>query len=217
MMTPQSGAGDEELLRLAAAGDAMALNRLFSMHSERLRWMVQLRLNRRLQGRIDPSDVLQDAYLETCQRIKEYLAAPRMPFFLWLRQITARKLLALHRTHLGTRMREAGREVSLEADACPGVDSSVLAGQLVGKLTSPSAATIRTEARDAVQQALEKLSETDREVLVLRHFEMLSNEETAQVLDLTKTAASNRYVRALQRLTEVLEAFPGLLDQAESL
>lgn len=200
-----------ELLQRAAAGDQTAVNRLFGLHSERLRWMVQLRLNRRLRGRVDPSDVVQDAYLETCKRLPQYLEAPRVPFFLWLRQITATQLLAVHRLHLGTRKRDAGREVSLARAGWPRADSSALAHELVGTITSPSGASARAESQAVVQQALETMNPTDREVLVLRHFEMLSNEEVAQVLGLTKTAASNRYVRALRRLTGILEAYPGLM------
>jgi RNA polymerase sigma-70 factor (ECF subfamily) len=206
---------EAKLLRRAAAGDQAAVDQLFARHRDRLRWMIRLRLNRRLQGRVDPSDVLQDAYLEGCRRLDEYLRAPQLPFFLWLRHLTALKLLALHRKHLRTGARDASREVL--AGEWPEVDSAALAAEVIGKATSPSAATMRAEAQAAVQSALEAMDSTDREVLVLRHFEALSNDEVASVLGLTKTAASNRYVRALKRLRKILEAVPGLLDGAEQL
>lgn len=206
-----TGTEEAELLRRADAGDRAAVDQLFALHRDRLRWMVRLRLNRRLQGRVDPSDVLQDACLEGCRRLGEYLRAPRLPFFLWLRHLTALKLLAVHRRHLGTAARDAGQE------AQPGVNAAALAAEVVGEISSPSAALRRDELQAVVQKALESMDETDREVLVLRHFESLSNDEVAQLLGLTKTAASNRYVRALKRLRAILEAVPGLLDGAEQL
>src|SRR6516162_5545635 len=166
---------ESDLLRRVAAGDRAAADELFARHRDRLRWMIRLRLNRRLQGRVDPSDVLQDACLEGCRRLGEYLRAPRLPFFLWLRHLTALKLLALHRQHLRTGIRDANREAPT-AD-WPAVNSSVLAAEVVGKATSPSAATMRAEAQAAVQSALEAMDATDREVLVLRHFESLTNDE----------------------------------------
>ncbi len=199
-----------ELIRRAAAGDAEALASLFQRHRDRLRTMVRLRLNRRLQGRVDASDVIQDAYLEAVRRLPEYLAAPVMPFFLWLRIITGQKLIEVHRRHLGARMRAAGLEVSLYRGALPEADSASLAAQLLGKLTTASRAAARAENQLLVQGALNAMEPIDREVLTLRHFEMLSNEETAQVLGLSKSAASNRYVRALRRLKEILSAIPGL-------
>jgi len=206
---------EAELLRRVADGDRAAVDGLFALHRDRLRWMIRLRLNRRLQGRVDPSDVLQDAFLESCRRLSEYLRAPRLPFFLWLRHLTALKLLAVHRRHLRTGARDANREAPT-AD-WPAVDSAALADEVVGKVTSPSAATMRAEAQAAVQSALDAMDPIDREVLVLRHFEALSNDEVAQLLGLTKTAASNRYVRALKRLRAILEKVPGLLDGAENL
>src|SRR5689334_18117152 len=108
-----------ELLRRAGQGDEQALGDLFDRHRDRLRRMVQLRLDRRLQGRIDPSDVLQETYLEVSRALAAYLREPSMPFFLWLRFLTGMKLQALHRRHLGTKLRDAGREVSLHRGALP--------------------------------------------------------------------------------------------------
>src|SRR6266851_7928213 len=109
----------QELFNRAERGDPEALGELFQRHRDRLRRMVQLRIPNRLQGRLDPSDVLQEAYLEFSRSLKDYLRNPEIPLFLWLRLLTGRKLQALHRRHLGTKVRDAGREVSLQQDALP--------------------------------------------------------------------------------------------------
>jgi RNA polymerase sigma-70 factor (ECF subfamily) len=202
-----------DLLRRAAAGDAEALGGLFDRHRDRLRRMVQVRLDRRLQGRLDPSDVLQEAYLELSRCLADYLRNPAVPFFLWLRYLTGMKLQALHRHHLGTKARDAGREVALHRGALPRASSVSLAAQLLGRLTTPSQAAVRAELRLRVQDALNAMEPLDREVLALRHFEQLSNGETAQVLGIGETAASNRYVRALKRLRKALLSVPGLVDR----
>jgi RNA polymerase sigma-70 factor (ECF subfamily) len=207
-MNLDSGA-TRDLLGQAQAGDQEALGALFSHYRDRLRQMVSLRLDRRLHGRIDPSDVLQEAFLDVSRRLGEYTRDPRLPFFLWLRYLTGQKLLDLHRHHLGVKMRDAGQEVSLYRGAFPQASSVSLAAQLLGRLTSASRAAIRAEAQLRVQEALNSMDAIDREVLTLRHFEMLSNDETAQVLGIGKTAASNRYVRALKRLKGILTAVPG--------
>jgi RNA polymerase sigma-70 factor (ECF subfamily) len=203
-----------ELLERAGHGDPEALGEAFNRHRERLHRMVQLRLDRRLQGRIDPSDVLQEAYLEAARSLAAYLRDPAMPFFLWLRLLTGRKLQALHRHHLGAQVRDAGREVSLHHGALPQASSLSLAAQLLGRFTSPSQAAVRAELRIRVQEALNCMDPIDREVLVLRHFEELSNVETAQVLDLGEAAASHRFVRALKRLKAILTSVPGFLNEA---
>jgi RNA polymerase sigma-70 factor (ECF subfamily) len=201
-----------ELLERAGAGDAQALGDLFARHQERLRRMVQVRMDPRLQSRLDPADVLQETYLEVSRCLDDYLRNPILPFFLWLRLLTSRKLLALHRHHLGTHQRAAGREIALGTDRHPEADSENLAIQLLARLTSPSKAAMRAELQSRVQAALEQMEPLDREVLALRHFEQLSNMETAQVLGLSEAAASKRYLRAVKRLREILEDVPGFLD-----
>jgi len=201
-----------ELLQRAASGDEVAVNELFARYRDRLRAMVRLRLNRRLQGRVDPSDVLQDAYLEVSRGLADYLRAPTLPFFLWLRHITGQKLIMVHRQHLGAQMRDADKEVSLYRGALPEASSASLANQLLGRLTSVSQAAMRAELQIRVQEALAGMEPLDREVLALRHFEMLTNAETAQVLGIRKSAASNRYVRALERLKEILAGLPDFTE-----
>lgn len=186
------------------------LAELFEQHRERLVQMVRVRMDRRLQGRVDAADVLQEAYVECAKRLDEYRANPSMPLFLWVRFLTGQKLVDLHRQHLGTKMRDAGQEVSLYRGALPQASSVSLAAHLLGRLTSASRAAIRAETKIRVQDALNNLDPMDREVLTLRHFEMLTNVETALVLGIKKTAASNRYIRALKRLKEIVANIPGL-------
>jgi RNA polymerase sigma-70 factor (ECF subfamily) len=197
------------MLERALGGDCGALAELFERYRGRLEQMVRLRLDRRLQGRLDPSDVLQETYLDVARRFREYAADPAVPFFLWLRMLTGQRLIDLHRQHLGAKMRNAGLEVSLDRGNAPRASSASLAELLLGRLTTASQAAIRAETQRRVQEALNAMDEIDREVLVLRHFEMLSNEETAQVLGLKPSAASNRHMRALKRLKEIMAQVSG--------
>ena len=213
-MSDPAGNDDQELLRRALEGDEPALAALFDGSRDRLRKMIRLRLDRRLSGRVDTSDVLQDAYLDVRRRFAEYARDPSaMPFHLWLRLVAGQRLTDVHRHHLGAQMRDAGCEVSLHRGPFPQADSMSLAAQLLGKLTSASKAAIRVEHKLIVQGALNSMDPIDREVLAIRHFEHLSNDETALVLGLSKSAASNRYIRALTRLKEILSSLPGLKEQ----
>jgi RNA polymerase sigma-70 factor (ECF subfamily) len=181
------------------------MGELFNLHRDRLRRMIQFRIDHRLQGRIDPSDVLQEAFLEFAQALPVYASNPEAPFYAWLRCITGRKLQALHRRHLGTHMRDAGREVSLYGGPLPEASSVLLAAQLLGKLTTPSQAFARAELQLQIQEALNRMETLDREVLSLRHYEQLSNQEAAFVLGISEAAASVRFMRALRRLKQLLD------------
>jgi RNA polymerase sigma-70 factor (ECF subfamily) len=211
-----SGDADDldELLRRAGGGDQAALGALFDRHRDRLRRMVQVRMDRRLQGRLDASDVLQEAFLEVARCLDDYRRNPALPFFLWLRVLTGRKLLALHRHHLGTHMRAAGREVSLRGGALPQASSASLAAQLLGRQATPSQEAVRAELQGRIEAVLNGMDDLDREILALRHFEQLSNAEAAQVLGISQAAASNRFIRALKRLRAILAAMPGVADTA---
>jgi RNA polymerase sigma-70 factor, ECF subfamily len=210
MESPQENNDTESgLLLLVRQGDPAALGELFSRHRDRLHRMVELRLDHRLQGRLDASDILQESYLEVARTISSYLRNPAIPFFLWLRLITGRKLQAINRRHLGAKIRDADREVSLHRGALPQASSVSLAAQLLGRFTTPSQAALRAELQLRVQEALNAMDPIDREVLSLRHFEQLTNGETAHVLGLSEAAASNRFVRALKRLKEILADIPG--------
>jgi RNA polymerase sigma-70 factor (ECF subfamily) len=198
-----------DLIERARSGDRAALNALLARHRDRLCRMVEMRLDTRLQARLDASDVVQEAYIDVTARLEEYLRDPKLPLFLWLRLVVGERLLRLHRHHLGTQMRDASREVSLYRGALPAASSAALAAQLLGRHTSPTQAVVRAERILRVQEALNTLDPMDREVLSLRHFEELTAAEAAQVLGIEESAAAKRYFRALKRLKEILAAIPG--------
>jgi RNA polymerase sigma-70 factor (ECF subfamily) len=199
----------EDLLRRAKAGDAAALGALFAHYRDRLRKMVRLRLDRRVAGRLDPSDVLQEAYLDVARRFPEYAAAPEVPFYVWLRALTGQRLIDLHRQHLGAKMRDAGQEVSHHRGALPQASSASLAQQFLAGLTSPTQAAVRAEMQLKLQEVLNGMDPMDREVVVLRHFEELNNVETAAVLGIEPSAASKRNLRAIRRLKAILDQILG--------
>jgi RNA polymerase sigma-70 factor, ECF subfamily len=193
----------DQLLR-AAAGDPGCWEALVGESRQRLRRMIAFRLDGRLQGRVDPSDLVQDSYLEAWRDLKTYIEQPAMPFFLWLRGIAGNKLRELHRHHLGTQMRDPRREVSIHGGALADTTTSALEARLLGDLTRASEEAVKLEIQLQLQDALNTMSPLDREVLALRHFEQLSPAETARVLDISEKAAGMRYVRALRRLKEIL-------------
>ncbi|MHB1560172.1 MAG: sigma-70 family RNA polymerase sigma factor [Isosphaeraceae bacterium] len=203
--TPPAGVG----------ADPDGWGRLLSEHRDKLRRMVALRLDPRLRGRVDPSDVIQEAFLESVERLPEYARqSDPMPPFLWLRFLTLQRLQLVHRRQLGTKARDATREVSIHDRAFPAATSAALAARLLGRDTRASEAAIRAERRIKLQQALDRMEPIDREVLVLRHFEQLSNGECARVLGLTESASTKRYLRALERLREILAAPSGGGEEA---
>jgi RNA polymerase sigma-70 factor, ECF subfamily len=201
----------EERARLwrAAQGDASAWDELLRPHRDRLRRMIALRLDRRLAGRLDASDVLQEVAIEAIRALPAYLDRPELPFFLWMRWLCGATLQAVHRKHLGVQAREAGREVQLYGGPMPEASSVAIAAQLIGRDTRPSLAAARAERRIRLQQAVDSMDPIDREVLVLRHFEELTAEESARVLGIDRSAASKRYMRALKRLKSLIEEMPG--------
>jgi RNA polymerase sigma-70 factor (ECF subfamily) len=203
---------NEELLDAAGGGDEAALAVLVERHRDRLERMVRLRMDQRLQGRVDPADVVQEAYLVVRGKFPQYNADQRLPFFLWLRLEVGQKLVDVHRFHLGAQMRDAGQEVALHRKPLPQATSLSLADHLLAKLTTASHAAMRAELKTRVQEALNSMDPNDREVLILRHFEELSNAETAKVLGIKPSAAVNRYVRALKRLKDVFQRMPGGLE-----
>ena len=205
----------EEQTRLerAAGGDQAAWAAILAPYRDRLRRMVALRLDHRLKGRIDPSDVLQEAFLQAAQGLPKYLELRERPFFLWLRWLTGMSLQGLHRRHLGIQARDAGREVQLLDRPLPQASSAALAAQLLGRDTRPSVAAIRDERKRRLQEALNTMDPIDREVLVLRHFEDLNNAEVARELGLQESAASKRYIRALRKLKEILASLPGGIEE----
>jgi RNA polymerase sigma-70 factor (ECF subfamily) len=190
----------QELLARARRGEQAALEALFGRHREQLRYGIALRLDRRLAARVDVSDVLQETYLEAARRLADYLARPEMPFHLWLRWLARERVLVLHRRHLGT----ARRAVSQEVQPLPVDSSAQLVRGLVGPGPTPSQALAAVELAERLRLALQQLDPDERDLLLWRHFEQLSNREIAQVLRVSEAAANKRYVRALQRLRGLL-------------
>ena len=199
----------EELLASAGAGNESSLAELFDLFRDRLLRMVKLRLDRRLVRRVDPNDVMQETYLAVQRKFPKYLEDSKLPFFVWIRLEAGQKLIDVHRFHLGTRMRDADREVSIHRGNTPSVESVTLAEKLLGRLSTASQAAMKAELKLKVQDALNSMEPNDREMLVLRHFEELTNSEAALSLGISTTAACNRYVRALDRLKKVFDRMPG--------
>lgn len=200
-----------DLVEQLKGGDKEALAAVFSQHRDRLWRTVNFRMDPRLAARIDADDVLQEAYLAAAQRLEHYVADRSSPF-IWLRMIVMQTLTDVHRHHLGTQMRDAGREVAAAGCRYPQTTTASLAAQLVGHLTSPSQAAARAETLHKVEQAVAAMDPLDQEVLALRHFEELGNGEVAEVLGIQHKAASIRYVRALRRLRNVLSVIPGFFE-----
>jgi len=189
--------------QLLMDGGQSALATLYSQHRDRLERIVAFRLDPRIRRRIDPADILQDAYLEIARRLPDYLASGQLSFFVWMRQLTLQALIDVHRRHFREK-RDVNREIRLAAPAGGDATSLSIAQFLVDQMTSPSQVAVQAEELQRLQQALNSMNDIDREVLALRHFEQLSNQQVAEILGLTPTAASNRYLRAAARLSEIL-------------
>jgi RNA polymerase sigma-70 factor (ECF subfamily) len=189
----------ERWLQRLRQGDADALAALLDCYRPRLRQMVRLRMDRQLAARVDPSDVIQEVYLDAQRQIRAYLQDCKVDFYVWLRGLAGQRLSNIRRQHLGAKCRTAWREVPLPAGS-----SLMLAQQVLAGGTSPSRALLKKELRRRVQQAIERLQPDDREVILMRHFEEMSNQEVAQAIGLTESGATMRYGRALFRLKEIL-------------
>jgi RNA polymerase sigma-70 factor (ECF subfamily) len=188
------------LLQRARAGERAAFEELFRRYSHGLRQAIGLRLDRRLQARLDVSDVLQDTFLEAVQRLPAYFQGPEVSFGLWLHWLARDRLLVLHRQHLGTAMRSVCRELPL----LPADSSAQFLRGLGGAGPSPSQALGAVELAEQLRQALEQLDDDEREVILMRHFEHLANRDIAWLLGLSVSAAHKRYARALLRLRGIL-------------
>ena len=205
-------APDTALLARAAGGDRQAWGALLTAQHERLLRMAAFRLDPRLRGRIDAADIVQDAFVEAAEHQAEYFRTPHVSLFLWLRGVVGNKLLEVHRHYFDTHKRDAKREVQLDAPASDDT-SAELCAHLTAGLTRVSVAAGRGEVKTRLAEALDAMDATDRNVLVLRHFEELSNAEVAQVLGIQERAAAKRYLRALQRFKQILSEMPGGLTE----
>jgi RNA polymerase sigma-70 factor (ECF subfamily) len=203
--------GTDVLIHRINGGEAEALPELFARRRKRLRRMVWLRLDQRLQGRVDPEDVLDEAFRDVLQHAREYLADPKVSPFVWLRELTNRRLTDVQRRRLESSAPDAGQEVMLVQGPLPQVTSLSLAAMLMGQLSQPVQAAQRAAKQIRLQEVLKQMLPVDREVLVLRHFEMLNNDETAEVLGLSRSETSRYYLRALKVMKDFMSDMPGFL------
>lgn len=194
----------QELLKRARGGDRSAFEELFQRHRGRLHKAIAMRIDRRLSARVDASDVLQETHLEAFRRMPNYLAEAEMPFYLWLHWIAREKVLALHRRHLGAEKRTVVHEVPLLP-----VNSSAtfVSGIIAGHEPSPSQALAKTELAQRLRLALGRLDNDERDLILWRHFEQLSARDTAQLLQISESAAAKRYIRAVEKLRAILAGF----------
>ncbi len=197
----------EQLLERARHGEAAAVEQLLDKHRSPLRRMVDLRLDPALAGRLDASDIVQDVLLEASQRLPDYLAKPAMPFHLWLRHIARDHMIDAHRRHRLAQRRSLDREQSLRP-ALADQSSMELAAQFLDHEMTPATAALRQELHKRLEGAVAALADDDREIILMRHAEQLSNQEAAAELSLSEAAASMRYLRALRRLRAQLD--PGV-------
>jgi RNA polymerase sigma-70 factor (ECF subfamily) len=193
-----------ELLAKARQGDAAAAERLLAEHREPVRHMIGLRLDRAIARRVDASDVVQEVLLEASRRLQDYLRNPVMPFHLWLRHIAKDHIIDAHRRHRQAQKRGVDREQPLAPAGWADRSSLELAAQFVDQELTPASAALRQELERRLHDAIGQLEEDDREVILMRHFEQLSNQEVAAELNLTEAAASMRYLRAVRKLRDML-------------
>jgi RNA polymerase sigma-70 factor (ECF subfamily) len=187
------------LLGQAQAGDRQAFERLFDRHRSYLLEAVASRLDPKIYARIDPSDLVQEAHLEAYRRLPDYLVRRPMPFRLWLRKTAQERLLMARRQHLRAQARSLRREVPL-----PERSSLLLARPFLAAGSTPSRHLNQPELAQRVREAVAGLPEADQEILLLRTYEDLSNQEAAYLLDLDPATASKRHGRAVLRLHRLL-------------
>jgi RNA polymerase sigma-70 factor, ECF subfamily len=200
------------LIQRARDRDATAIGELLGKYRDRLHRFVNIRMDDRLRGRIDPSDVIQEACLAATRQMPAYFQQEDMPFYIWLRLIAAQKLIGLHRHHLHVKARNARRDVRFFNAQLPDASSALLAAQLLGRTTGPSRAAIRAEQQRRLQEVLDGMEPADREIIVLRHFEQLSNSEAAKLMEWNESTTSTRHLRALKRLKTIVASMPEFRD-----
>ncbi len=183
------------------------LTKMFEEYQDKLLRMIDIRLRPEIRGQIEPNDILQESFIEACRQLRSNVSMPKNSTLVWLRLIVGQQLIMFHRRYFQTQKRNVAREVSIYAkSSSPQSDVQSMSGFLVGKLTSPSIAARRQELIGLIRQSLDELNENDREILSLRHFEQLSNAETAEELQISPNTASVRYMRALKKFREILVA-----------
>jgi RNA polymerase sigma-70 factor (ECF subfamily) len=203
---PATGAGATlVLLERVRQGDGEAINGLLERHRAAIRRMIDRRMDRAVQRRVDASDIVQDVLVEANRRLGDYLANPTMPFGLWLRHMARDRLIDAHRRHRVAGTRSVDKEVPLVSGEAGDHSRADLAGQLADRELTPAAAATWHELERRFAAAVDQLEDADRQIVLLRHFEHLSTAEAAEVLGLSKPAAGMRYLRAMRRLRGLLE------------
>lgn len=195
----------QELLAHAKNGDHSAINQLMDRHRNSLRHLVRMRLDHKIQRRLDVSDVVQDILVEANRRLQKYLEDPVMPFHLWLRQIARDRIIDAHRRHRVSARRSIDREQPIAAPRGYDESSIRLAAIIGDNQLTPAAAALQKEIAGRIELAITRLDEKDSEIIIMRHYEMLTNQEIALALELTEPAASMRYLRAVRRLKSNLQ------------
>ncbi len=194
----------DRLLDAARTGEPGAVDRLLGEFREPLRRVIGLRLDPAVARRVDASDIVQDVLIEANQRLTDYLKHPDMPFHLWLRHLAQDRIIDTHRRHRLAQRRSVDREQPVLRPAWVDESSASLVAQLVDTERTPTSEAIAHELQRRLADAIDQLAEDDREIILMRHHEALSNQEVAKALGLTEAAASMRYLRALRRLRSVL-------------
>lgn len=194
----------QEMLHQVNEGDEEAVERLLTAHRDPLRRMIDLRLDPALSTRVDASDIVQGVLLEAHSRLRDYLLEPKMPFHLWLRHIAKDHIIDAHRHERVAQKRSVDREQSMNASATPDDSSPEWVTQFVDRELTPATAAIRHEMERKVQGAIQQLPEKDREIILMRYVEQLSNQDVAKELDVNEAAASMRCLRAVRKLQEML-------------
>ena len=194
----------QELLDGVRQGNPSAAERLLGRHRQALRRLIELRLDRRIQQRVDASDIVQEVLVEANRRLATYLENPSMPFHLWLRQMARDRIIDAHRRHRASHKRSVDREQPIVSPGPADRSTMELAAQICDQEMTPAAAATMEELHRRFVAAIDQLDDSDREVIIMRHFEQLTNQEIAQALELTEPAASMRYLRAMRRLRQML-------------
>jgi RNA polymerase sigma-70 factor (ECF subfamily) len=208
-MWPDAGE-TKALLERVERSDLDAAERLWERHREPLRRMIGARLGHDLGRRVDASDVVQEVLLKASIRLSDYLRDPRLPFHVWLRQIAQDQIVDQHRRHRLAARRSLALERPLAAPGFADRSSVQLATMLRDPGPTPAALAVRHELESRFRSTLERLEPVDREVIMLRHFDGLSNGEAARAMGLSDAAAGMRYLRAIRRLRAFLGETPSL-------
>ncbi len=201
-MSNAEGRDPEEMLRRARAGDGAALGQLLELYRGYLALLARLQIGRRLQGKVDASDLVQDTFLEAHRHFARFRGTAEAELVEWLRQILAGLLANLLRRYLGTQRRDVRLERELADQMAE--SSRVLDRSLAAAQSTPSQRAIRREQAVLLADALDRLPEDYREVIILHHLEELKFPEVARRMGRSVDSVKNLWARALARLRRSL-------------